>query len=296
MQRKAYAKINWDLHVLGRRPDGFHVLDTVMVNVSLHDTLEFKAAEKLTLACSDPALPTDERNLVYRAAQLLAKTSKRGSDGVHIFLTKNIPAGGGMGGGSSDAACTLLALNEFWNLNWSIEQLQPLAAELGSDVAFFLYGGWCRCQGRGEIVERLPGAESWPAVRLLLVLPPLTVSTAEAYKKCGFPPLDAKSKVRVLTEVSATIESVFKAVKSRKRSELHLFNSLTAAALEVEPRLKSLQRILESRFSGKWLMSGSGSVHFVVLGDSDSGTDLTEALVKEFGAGIRVLAATTLTP
>jgi 4-diphosphocytidyl-2-C-methyl-D-erythritol kinase len=296
MQSKAYAKINWDLHVLGRRPDGFHALDTVMVNVSLYDTLEFKESPELKLTCSDPTLPTDERNLVCRAAKLLAKASHRGSDGVNISLTKNIPSGGGMGGGSSDAACTLLALNKFWNLNWSIEQLQPLAAQLCSDVAFFLYGGWCRCLGRGEIVERLPGSEQWSPVRLLLLLPTLTVSTPEAYKRCGFPLLDSKIKVRVLTEVTETIKSVCQAVRSRKVIELHLYNSLTDAALQVEPRLKNLQRILDFHCGGRWLMSGSGSVHFVVLGDSDSEADLTEALKKEFGVGIRVLAATTLTP
>jgi 4-diphosphocytidyl-2-C-methyl-D-erythritol kinase len=295
MQRKAYAKINWDLHILGRRPDGFHVLDTVMVNVSLYDTLDFERADSLTLSCSDPSLPTDERNLVYRAAQLLARSSGY-KGGAKIHLTKQIPAGGGMGGGSSDAACTLLALNELWNLNWPVEKLQPLAAELGSDIAFFLYGGWCRCHGRGEIVEQLPGCKDWPAVNLLLIIPPLAVSTPEAYKKGGFPPLNSKSKVRVLTELTASIESVLKAVKSRKSPELHLFNSLIPAALNVQPALKSLQDALELRYAGRWLMSGSGSVHFVVLGNSDSGTDLREALEKEFGAGIRVLAATTLTP
>jgi 4-diphosphocytidyl-2C-methyl-D-erythritol kinase len=131
---------------------------------------------------------------------------------------------------------------------------------------------------------------------LLLIIPPLAVSTPEAYKKGGFPPLNSKSKVRVLTELTASIESVLKAVKSRKSPELHLFNSLIPAALNVQPALKSLQDALELRYAGRWLMSGSGSVHFVVLGNSDSGTDLREALEKEFGAGIRVLAATTLTP
>ena len=294
---KAYAKINWDLFILGRRPDGFHELDTVMVNVSLHDVLEFERAGEISMTCSDPSLPADDKNLVVRAAKLLARASgaSAGARGARMVLTKNIPSGGGMGGGSSDAACTLKTLNALWELNWSVERLRELAAELGSDVAFFLYGGWARCRGRGEIVEPLKIAILSRGIRLFMVIPPWPVATPSVYKRLNFPMWDGKSKLRNLTEVSATIESALKFVDTGKFSQLGLSNELTHAALQAEPRLASLQRVLEQKFPGRWLMSGSGSVHFVVPNGSETDENLKETLTSEFGVGIRVHTATTFT-
>ena len=295
MRALAYAKINWDLHILGRRPDGFHELDTVMVNVSLYDELEFEHAPTITLQCSDPTLPTDGRNLVVRAAELLARVSGYKS-GAKISLTKNIPSGGGMGGGSSDAACTLRSLNTLWGLNWSIAQLQPLAAELGSDVAYFLYGGWCRCLGRGEKVEKIEMPKTNVHIDILLLFPPWPVATPSVYKKLSYPPWDGKSKLRALTEVSTAIQFAWLSVQTSKFMELGLVNDLTHPALEVEPRLAKLQSVLQQHYPGRWLMSGSGSVHFVVLGSPDDGNVLKEKLAVEFGVGIRVHPATTFTP
>jgi 4-diphosphocytidyl-2-C-methyl-D-erythritol kinase len=295
MRSHAYAKINWDLHVLGRRADGFHELDTVMVNVSLHDILDFELADTISLQCSDPTLPTDGRNLVVRAAELLARSSGY-KGGAKISLKKNIPSGGGMGGGSSDAACTLTSLNQLWGLNFTIDQLQPLAAELGSDVAFFLYGGWRRCLGRGEKVEAIGNTCSDISIDLLLLFPPWPVATPSVYKKLSYPLWDGKSKLRGLTEVGTAIESAWSSVQTNKFLELRLVNDLTAPALEVEPRLGKLQQVLEGIYPGRWLMSGSGSVHFVVLGKLDDGTRLKEKLQEEFGLGIRVHPATTFTP
>ncbi len=295
MRSHAYAKINWDLRILGRRPDGFHELDTVMVNVSLYDVMEFEHADRISLDCSDPSLPTDSKNLAFRAAELLQKSSGY-KGGVKITLTKQIPAGGGMGGGSSDAACTLKSLNALWGLNWTTEQLQPIAAELGSDVAFFLYGGWCRCLGRGEKVEPLQKNELGNPINLLLLFPPWPVATPSVYKKLSYPVWDGKSNLRALTDVSTAIQSACFNVRTNNFLELGLVNDLTKSAVQVEPRLTGLQTVLEKLFPGRWLMSGSGSVHFVVRAAADDLQALKETLASQIDVGIRVHPATTFTP
>ena len=295
MELKACAKINWDLCVLGRRPDGFHELDTVMVNVSLHDTLTFEPAADLVLTCDDPTLPTDERNLVVKAARALAAASGK-TCGARIHLIKRIPAGGGMGGGSSDCACALIGLNRLWNLGWPPSRLHPLAAELGSDVPFFLYGGWRRCRGRGEIVEPLEGSADWPPVRLLLVLTPLHVPTPLVYKDLNAAAWDGKSGGRPLPDVRRSLRTTLtQLAQGALPPDLGLRNDLTTAARHVEPRLEGLQRSLQALCPHRWLMSGSGAVHFVAAGAADEAARLEQLLNMNNGPGIRVCAASTQT-
>ena len=179
LRLQAPAKINLYLEVLGRRPDGYHGIRTVMQAVSLFDELSFASRDdgRIVLACTGEGLPPPEENLVVRAARLLRERCRRGL-GADIVLKKAIPIGGGLGGGSSDCAATLQALNELWGLGLSFAALQELAAELGSDVAFFLHGGAALCEGRGEQVTPLPTAGSFHYV---LVMPPVPVSTAQVY-------------------------------------------------------------------------------------------------------------------
>src|SRR5690606_25007264 len=143
------AKLNWTLRVLGPRPDGFHELESLVSAVSLHDELSFSSRpEGAGITCDDPSVPTGSDNLITRAATALAQASGV-SHGFTCRLTKRIPLGGGLGGGSSNAAATLRALNGFWGLNWPVERLMPVAASVGSDVAFFLHGGTAMMRGRG---------------------------------------------------------------------------------------------------------------------------------------------------
>ncbi|MEA2413412.1 MAG: 4-diphosphocytidyl-2-C-methyl-D-erythritol kinase, partial [Thermoanaerobaculia bacterium] len=160
MRVNAYAKINWSLRITGKRADGFHDLETLFQTISLHDTLTFEDADHLSLTCDDPTIPVDERNLVIRAA---------GNAKVAIALHKEIPAGGGLGGGSSDAAATLIALGK---------ASPEFALSLGSDVPFFLTGGTAYATGRGEILTPLPRLAGIP---LLLLMPEERVSTARAF-------------------------------------------------------------------------------------------------------------------
>ena len=170
MDVESYAKINWSLRVVGKREDGYHDLETIFQTISLHDTLTFTPAERFALTCSDPSIPTDDTNLVARAARALA------IDGVAIHIEKRIPAGGGLGGGSSNAATTLRALSKMFGIDAPLDRI---ALELGSDVPFFLVGGRAFATGRGEVLTPLPDLGPLP---LLLVLPEERVMTAEAFR------------------------------------------------------------------------------------------------------------------
>lgn len=169
---RAPAKINWSLRILGKRRDGFHDLETVFQTISLADELTFREAGRLTLDCDDPSIPTDQANLVIRAAKLL------GAPPVAIELRKRIPAGGGLGGGSSNAAATLVALDRIFSLRRG--DLAELALSLGSDVPFFLLGGTAYATGRGEVLTPMAARAGIP---LLLVLPEERVMTREAFAR-----------------------------------------------------------------------------------------------------------------
>jgi 4-diphosphocytidyl-2-C-methyl-D-erythritol kinase len=169
MQVPSYAKVNWLLRVVGKRDDGFHDIETVYQTISLHDTLTFSPSDQFTLTCSDPTIPTDDTNLVARAARAL------GVRRIAIHIEKRIPAGGGLGGGSSNAAATLVALSKMFDVD---APLYRLALDLGSDVPFFLAGGRAHATGRGEMLTQIPDPGPVP---LLLVLPIQKVMTKDAF-------------------------------------------------------------------------------------------------------------------
>jgi 4-diphosphocytidyl-2-C-methyl-D-erythritol kinase len=180
MEVRSLAKINWALRVTGKRADGFHDIETLFQTISLHDTLTFRTAERLSLTCAE--LPVDETNLVIRAARAL------GSPPVAITLQKRIPVGGGLGGGSSNAAATLVTLAKMFDIR---KPLHDVALALGSDVPFFLQGGTAYASGRGEMLTPLPHVTSVP---LLLLMPQERVLTSEAYAMLRrfSPPLGAQ--------------------------------------------------------------------------------------------------------
>ncbi len=170
---RASAKVNLVLEVLGKRPDGYHELSTVMQAVDLFDRLTVETAGSITLETSEPGLPTDDRNLVVRAARLLREAA--GVDaGARIVLDKRIPVAAGLGGGSSDAAATLVGLNRLWGLRWRRERLVELGVKLGMDVPFFLGRGRALGTSRGEVLSSLPGVGGYAMV---LVNPGVGLST-----------------------------------------------------------------------------------------------------------------------
>ena len=230
MQVAAHAKINWSLRITGRRADGYHDLETLFQTISLHDTLTFTPAQRLSLTCDDPTIPTDDTNLVLRAAKLA------GAPPVAIHLQKRIPAGGGLGGGSSDAAATLMALGA---------PSPELALQLGSDVPFFLAGGTAYATGRGEVLTPLRRAAPIP---LLLLLPEERVLTAEAYRmvRTYSPPIGVE-RYRAMLEDDLLDHAG------------ELINDFEGPVFERLPRLRELKSRLTDAGAAWAAMSGSGS-------------------------------------
>ena len=230
MDVKAYAKINLGLRVTAKREDGFHDIETIFQTISLHDTLSFTPANALTLTCDAPEIPTDETNLVMRAARAV------GAPPVAIVLRKRIPAGGGLGGGSSDAAATLRAMGS---------ADAQIALSLGSDVPFFLLGGTAYANGRGERLVPLPSLAGIP---LIIVFPPERVGTARAYAMLRrfSPPLG-------LERVRAMVDDDLLAHATELVND---FEEPIFAALPHLAAIKTRLYELGARWAG---MSGSGS-------------------------------------
>lgn len=179
MRRIARAKINWTLAITGKRADGYHLVDMLMQTITLCDTLEFTPSGTLTLETSgDIPVSSGADNLVLRAAALLQRESGV-RDGAAIHLQKQIPVGAGLGGGSADAAATLLGLSQLWGLRHTAQSLAPLALQLGADVPFFLSGGLARIGGIGEEITPLPGAPAFP---LVVIQPGSGLSTPMVYR------------------------------------------------------------------------------------------------------------------
>jgi 4-diphosphocytidyl-2-C-methyl-D-erythritol kinase len=182
MQVLAPAKINVYLRIIGRRLDGYHLLDSLVVPISLCDSIEIAAERdslEITVTCDDPSLPCDQTNLAYKAAALLCKETEVQAK-IAIDLQKNIPAGAGLGGGSSDAAAVLKSLNVLLSLGLTETQLCTLAAQLGADVPFFISCQPARVGGIGEILTVVPPL---PALPIVIVVPPFGVSTPWAYRR-----------------------------------------------------------------------------------------------------------------
>ena len=179
----AFAKVNLDLRVLGVRADGYHDLRTIFQSLALSDDVTLTATRgRFAIACDDPSVPADRRNLVWKAASLLWRTARRGRGeprGVTVNLRKRIPAEAGLGGGSADAAATLIGLNRLWKLGLDAPTLSRLGASLGADVPFFLVGGTALGLGRGDDIYPLADL---PRVHVVLIRPGFGVSTAEAYR------------------------------------------------------------------------------------------------------------------
>ncbi len=266
---RAPAKVNLHLEVLGRRADGYHDLATLMVAVSLYDTLEFRddPSGDVRLVCDHPELSSGPDNLVCRAAQLMRQRAGIGS-GVEVRLRKRIPLAAGLAGGSSDAAATLAGLNRLWRLGWGPAELARLGAELGSDVSFFFYAPAAWCTGRGELVEPLPLGAS---LDLVLACPPVGLATASVFRALTVP-----SSPRDGAEVC-------RAVRAGDREEVGrlLFNRLQPAAEGLCPAVARLRARLADRGPLGALMTGSGSTVFALCRGPAEAQSIARALRSE---------------
>jgi 4-diphosphocytidyl-2-C-methyl-D-erythritol kinase len=248
MQLQARAKINLSLEIKGRREDGFHEIETLMAPISLADRLTIergKSGGDIEFSCDDSSLPSGDDNLVVQAARLFLKTTNAGG-GVVIALEKKIPHGAGLGGGSSDAATTLLGLNDLFETRLDRKALIDLAAQIGSDVPFFILGSAAICRGRGEIVEpaTLPVKFS-----LLLVKPDFGVPTPWAYGRWN----DSRELRDVKYEPQMFSRVRFVNDLERPVFEKFVLLGYFKTWLHLQPEV------------GVALLSGSGSTVFAVL-------------------------------
>ena len=263
---RAYAKVNLTLEALSKRDDGYHSIASVVQTIDLCDDLRFAPSDRLTLRCSVPSLESPD-NLALRAASLL-KEHTGYSGGAEIHLEKHIPMAAGLGGGSSDAAATLVALNELWGLGLSREELTPLAASLGSDVPFFLTGGTAMMEGRGEVVRRLP---SMAASHLVLLVPPDDVPSKTATLYRHLTPSHYTDG-----SVSARLAASIEAGKGPRDEAL--FNVFEAVAPQVFPSLEAHRRALLEAGAGVSHLTGSGPTLFALCGSAEDAASLAGRL------------------
>ena len=278
LTKSSPCKVNLLLNILGKRPDGFHELETVMQPVALCDELSFSAtASGIELTCSDPALPTDASNLVHRASRSFLEKSGI-TQGVRMHLEKHIPMAAGLGGGSGNAATTLLALNELFGQPLGPEALHEIAAALGSDIPFFLQTGPALASGRGEIIQPLAPFPALAGTALLLVHPGFGIATAWAYKELARFPAALNGEPGRAARLIALLESA-----DLRQAGREFYNSLEAPALEKYPWLAVLQDFLRENGALVALMSGSGSTTFAITRDLCGALEIEERVREKFG-------------
>jgi 4-diphosphocytidyl-2-C-methyl-D-erythritol kinase len=247
MKIKSFAKINLGLEVIKKRKDGYHEIKTLFQTIDLFDILDFSQAlsDEICLEGDDETIPWDRNNLIFKAA-LLLKEQSNVSTGIRVNVTKNIPAGRGLGGGSSNAAMTLYALNKRWGLGLKKKDLIELGKKLGADVPFFFEGGLCLGLERGDKIVPL---EELPPLVCVLALPPFSISTANIYGH--FPSsLTSKDKDSKINEFLETREFGF------------LENRLEETIFSLYPQLKDIKSLFQNQEAELSLVSGTGSAVF----------------------------------
>lgn len=251
----ACAKINWALNIVGRRPDGYHLLDMLMQTIDLSDELSIEPADALSLTAD--GVPAGEENLILRAARALNRYCGT-NHGARMALTKRVPARAGLGGGSADCALTLRALNGLWGLGLADNELLKLGEALGADVPFCLTGGLARVSGIGEVIEPVENA---PEIPLVLVTPGGGLSTGAVFALWdggGWPPVDLDTR--------ALADAVTR--RDLKAVDALCANALTAPAVSLMPEIGRLIETLRALGAGAAFMTGSGSTVVGAFNDS----------------------------
>ena len=254
----AFAKINLMLRVLGRRADGYHEIRTVLQTITLRDYLTFELLEDehVELVCDEPGIPTDESNLVLKAA-LALREHYENKWGARITLEKSIPAQAGLGGGSADAAATLIGLSSLWGVKTTRTELAEIAAGLGADVPFFLTGGTALGTGTGAEITPLDDVEKQ---HLVVVVPGVGVSTAEAYKALG---------VTALTKAEGVANLSVSRAKAGFSGSLReeMYNDFEAVVMRQQPEIARVKDALRRAGARRAMLSGSGAGVFGFFDD-----------------------------
>ncbi len=266
----SFAKINLHLEILGKRTDGFHELCTVFQAVSLHDVIRFEPSDTLTLSCSDRRIPTDDRNLILKAANALRQRSGN-PYGAKIYLEKRIPSPGGLGGGSSNAAIALIGLDRLWKTDVGRSELLEMGAGLGSDVPFFFYGGTALGTGRGDHIEPLDDILD---ECLLIVTPSVRVSTRDAFDRIEARNLTNDDPKRILQNCRFD-------AKSFDLRQTALKNDFEASVFDAEPDIRRVKETLLSHGAVRAMLSGSGASVFAVFDKQETRQATLKAIENE---------------
>ncbi|MGB7200922.1 MAG: 4-(cytidine 5'-diphospho)-2-C-methyl-D-erythritol kinase [Pyrinomonadaceae bacterium] len=266
----SFAKLNLDLRVIGKRDDGYHDIFTVFQMVSLCDEITFKESDSVGLTCSDPGIPTDDQNLILNAANVL-RSRFAVTAGAKMHLRKRIPAPGGLGGGSSNAATALIGLKRLWRLDISFDEMLEIASTLGSDVPFFLHGGTAMGFGRGTEIETIPDiSEEY----LLIVTPDVHVSTVDAFKGLNSPSLTTEASERILLNCRFNAESL-------DLRHTALRNDFEPTVFSSHPQVELVKQTLLDLGAVNALMSGSGASIFAVFDKEETRQIAIKALDEQ---------------
>jgi 4-diphosphocytidyl-2-C-methyl-D-erythritol kinase len=273
---RAPAKINLSLLIAGKRPDGFHDIETVMAKVNFYDEILIEPGQQkgIELVCKGPHwAPEGKDNLVYQTCEMLLDSCDKAAD-IKITLTKNMPAGSGLGSASSDAAATLIGLNKYLNLGQPYHRLAKLAERLGSDVPFFLDGPMAFCTGKGEKIKKITKKFDFLA---LLALPDISVSTKKVYAHHRHNPA-------VYKKLHARINSNIEKNRIDLVSEMRA-NMLQTSCFNLYSELAELKARIEAFGTGHWCLSGSGSTLFCIIGNRDEkrASKIKHQLVENIG-------------
>jgi len=281
---KAPAKVNLFLEILGKRDDGFHEIETIMQEIDLADSLQFEETQEgVTLECNNKNIPANQDNLVCKAANLILEECGI-KKGVLINLEKNIPVGAGLGGGSSDAATTLKALNSLWKVGLNNEELMEFAAKLGSDIPFFINGKTALCRGRGELITPV---EVRNRMDYIILFPRVHISTETIYKNLK---IDLTKKRK---DVSFFLDAL-KYSEVAGISKL-LFNRLEEIIFATYPDLLQVKSTLESFDFCGLSISGSGSAFFGLCNDRHQ-AEVIKSKIELSGMGNVFVATNVITP
>ncbi len=270
------------MRVLGKRADGLHEICTTFQTISLCDYLTFEPSNEISLTSDLQSIPTDEKNLIIVAAKQLQNRFLV-SSGAKIHLQKNIPSPGGLGGGSSDAALTLLALAHLWEIKTSLRNLLEIAQTIGADVPFFLCGGTAFATGTGNQLENLP---DWPQKLLLVITPNETVATAEAYKSLAAPSLTEADSLAIFT--------ICRQARITSDSDQTTWqNDFENTVFSDKPEIERVKQKLLEFGAGRALMSGSGASVFGIF-DNEMMRQSAFACLRELGTDWRIFSCETV--
>jgi 4-diphosphocytidyl-2-C-methyl-D-erythritol kinase len=276
----SFAKINWRLQILGKRPDGYHEVKTLLQTISLHDDLHFEINESgdISLSCDDPDIPTDDQNLVVRSA-LALKERFDVSAGVNVRLEKKIPIKAGLGGGSSNSAVSLLALTRLWKVKATPANLLEIAATLGADVPFFLVGGCALATGIGATIFPLPDNADEVA-HLVVITPNASISTAKAYSALDSPALTTLSNDPILSSSQSEAKNSDPRPWPQPDS---LKNDFESVIFDIEPEIRRTKETLLQAGALDALLAGSGSSVFGIFSNREDQQRALNEIKSEVG-------------